>query len=168
MEAEGKSDGGDGDGCRGSKRVASSEAPMFTGMLCLLDPLLLLKIPVLTDFGHPLTENQLPPIGNQLPLNGNRLAPIANQLPLTGRDIQCLGKSESANSGATKRVPFLKSERTNFAGLAKDAHDKQWTVTVISWWTLDGCCSFLVDSGWLLLFLVIFWFLGTHATSMGN
>ena len=26
-----------------------------------------------------------------------------------------------------------------------------WMVTVISWWTLDGYCYFLVDSGWLLL-----------------
>jgi hypothetical protein len=26
------------------------------------------------------------------------------------------------------------------------------TVVVISWWPLDGCCSFLVASGWLLFF----------------
>ena len=25
-------------------------------------------------------------------------------------------------------------------------------VTDISWWALDGCCYFLVGSGWLLLF----------------
>ena len=25
-------------------------------------------------------------------------------------------------------------------------------VAVISWWALDGCCYFLVGSGWLLLF----------------
>ena len=24
-----------------------------------------------------------------------------------------------------------------------------WMVAVLSWWPLDGCCSFLVASGWL-------------------
>ena len=42
------------------------------------------------------------------------------------------GKSESANSGATKPVPFLKNERTNDAALAELAHEKQWTVAAIS------------------------------------
>ena len=27
-----------------------------------------------------------------------------------------------------------------------------WMVAVISWGALDGCCYFLVGSGWLLLF----------------
>ena len=36
------------------------------------------------------------------------------------------------DSGATKPVPFLKDERTNHMGLAKVAHEKQWTVAVIS------------------------------------
>ena len=42
------------------------------------------------------------------------------------------GKSESANSGATKPVPFLKNGRTNDAALAELAHEKQWTVAIIS------------------------------------
>ena len=53
---------------------------------------------------------------------------------LGGGGDPCLGKSESTNSGATKPVPFLKNERTNYAGLAKIAHEKQWTIAVISWW----------------------------------
>ena len=61
------------------------------------------------------------------------------------------------NSGATKPVPFVKNEQTNHVGLAKIAHEKQWmvaVVAVISWWTLDGCSCFLLDSRWLLSFLV--------------
>ena len=49
-------------------------------------------------------------------------------------------KSEWTNSGATNPAPFLKNERTNYAELAIVAHEKQWTLPVISWWTLDGCC----------------------------
>ena len=49
-----------------------------------------------------------------------------------GWDIPCLGTPESTNSGATKPVPFLKNERTNYAGLAKAANEKQWTAAVIS------------------------------------
>ena len=45
--------------------------------------------------------------------------------------MPCLGKSESKTSGATKPVPFLKSEQKNYAGLAKVAPEKQWTVAVI-------------------------------------
>ena len=44
--------------------------------------------------------------------------------------ISCPGKSESTNA-ATKPVPFLENERTNYAGLAKDAHKKQWTVVAV-------------------------------------
>ena len=47
------------------------------------------------------------------------------RLPGAG-DIVYLEKSESTISGATKPVPFLKNERTNYAGLAKAAHEKQW------------------------------------------
>ena len=32
-----------------------------------------------------------------------------------------------------------------------------WMVAVISEWTLDGCCYFLVDSEWLLLFHDALW-----------
>ena len=49
-----------------------------------------------------------------------------------------LKKSESTNSDATKPVPFLKKERINYAGLAKVAHEKQWTVAVISWKTFPA------------------------------
>ena len=48
-----------------------------------------------------------------------------------GVGIPCLGKSESINSGATKPVPFLNTEGTNYAALAKVAHEKQWKVAVI-------------------------------------
>ena len=27
-----------------------------------------------------------------------------------------------------------------------------WWMAAISWWPLDGCCYFLVASGWLLIF----------------
>ena len=47
-------------------------------------------------------------------------------------DILCQGKSEPPNSGTTKPVPFLKNEQINYAGLAKNAREKQWTVAVIS------------------------------------
>ena len=52
-----------------------------------------------------------------------------------GGGIPCLGKSEPTNAGATKPVPSLQNERTNCAGLAKVAYEKQWMVAVISWWT---------------------------------
>ena len=32
-----------------------------------------------------------------------------------------------------------------------DVHGAFWMVAVISWWPLDGCCYFLMASGWLLL-----------------
>ena len=50
-----------------------------------------------------------------------------------GGGILCEVKCESTNSGATKPVAILKNERTKCAGLAKVAHEKQWTTAVISW-----------------------------------
>ena len=57
-----------------------------------------------------------------------------------GGGIPCLGKSESTNSGATNPVPFLQQERTNYAGLAKIIHEKQWTVSLISWCINQNSC----------------------------
>ena len=36
-------------------------------------------------------------------------------------------------------------------------HGGLWMAVVISWWALDGCCYFLVGSGWLLLLLGGLW-----------
>ena len=47
--------------------------------------------------------------------------------------------NESANAGTTKLLPFLKNERTNYAPLAKVAHDflvDCQMVALIVWWTL--------------------------------
>ena len=52
-----------------------------------------------------------------------------------GVDIPRPGKAESTNSGATRSMPFLERERTNPAGLATVAREKQWTGAVISWGT---------------------------------
>ena len=49
--------------------------------------------------------------------------------------ISCPEKYKSTNSGATKPAPCLENERTNYAGLAEAAHEKQWTVAVTSWRT---------------------------------
>ena len=42
-------------------------------------------------------------------------------------------------------MSFLPNERTNYVWFPKIAHEKQWAVAVISWWTLDGCCCLLVN-----------------------
>ena len=57
---------------------------------------------------------------------------VTKRLRGGGGGIPCLRKSESANCSATKAVPIVKSERTDYVGLAKVAHEKQWTVAVIS------------------------------------
>ena len=56
---------------------------------------------------------------------------VANHEPLPG-GIPWGGKYESTNSGATKSVPFLKSERTNYVWFPIIANEKQWTLAVIS------------------------------------
>ena len=48
------------------------------------------------------------------------------------RGIPCGGKYESTNSGATKSVPLLKSERTNYVRLPMIAHEKQWALAMPS------------------------------------
>ena len=73
--------------------------------------------------------------GCTLPVPRQALASSGNMLAHRGAGVLCLQKSESTNSGATKPMPFLKSERTSYAGVAKIAHEKQWTVAVISWRT---------------------------------
>ena len=55
-----------------------------------------------------------------------------------GGDILCGGKYESTDSGATKSVPFLKNERTNYVWFPMIAHEKQWALAVVSWRTLGG------------------------------
>ena len=47
-------------------------------------------------------------------------------------DIPCGGKYESTNSGATKSVPLLKNERTNYVRFPIIAHEKQWALAVIT------------------------------------
>ena len=41
--------------------------------------------------------------------------------------------------------------KENF-GIRSLAVASWWMAAVISWWALDGCCYFLMASGWLLLF----------------
>ena len=87
-----------------------------------------------------------------------------------GGGIPCLGKSESATSGATKPVPFLKKAQINYAGLANSAHERQWTVAVISWWTLlnimirrkAAMCGQHKEHADISMYF------STSATSMGN
>ena len=55
-----------------------------------------------------------------------------------GGGVPCGGIYESTNSGATKSVPLLKKERTNYVWLTIIAHEKQWAPAVISWWTLNA------------------------------
>ena len=45
-----------------------------------------------------------------------------------GGGIPCGGKYESTNSGATKPVPLLKNERTNYVWFPIIAHEKQWAL----------------------------------------
>ena len=42
-------------------------------------------------------------------------------------------------------------EMTENFGMRPLAAASQWTFIVDSGWALDGCCYFLVGSGWLLL-----------------
>ena len=42
-----------------------------------------------------------------------------------GGDIACGGKYEATNSGATKSVPLLKNEQTNYGWFLIIAHEKQ-------------------------------------------
>ena len=49
-----------------------------------------------------------------------------------GGDILCGGKYESTNSGATKSVPLLKNERTNYVWFPIIAHEKQWALVVFT------------------------------------
>ena len=41
-----------------------------------------------------------------------------------GGGIPCPGKCDSTNSGATKSVPFLKNEQTNYVWFPVIAHEK--------------------------------------------
>ena len=47
-----------------------------------------------------------------------------------GGDIPCGGKYESTNSGATKSVPHLKTERTKYVRFPIIAHEKQWALAM--------------------------------------
>ena len=49
-----------------------------------------------------------------------------------GGGIPCGGKYESTNSGATKSVPLVKNERTNYVWFPIIAHEKQWALAVIT------------------------------------
>ena len=49
-----------------------------------------------------------------------------------GGGIPCGGKYESTNSGATKSVPLIKREQTNYVWFPIIAHEKQWALAVIT------------------------------------
>ena len=49
-----------------------------------------------------------------------------------GGGIPCGGKYESINSGATKSVPLLKNEQTNYVWFPIIAHETQWALAVIT------------------------------------
>ena len=72
-----------------------------------------------------------------LPRNPPNTARGRKRLGRDEGDIPCLGKSECP-------CHFLQMTE-QIMQLAKVAPEKQWTVAVMSWWTLDGCCYFLED-----------------------
>ena len=47
-----------------------------------------------------------------------------------GGGIPCGGKYDCTNSGATKSVPLLKNERTNYVRFPIIAHEKQWALAM--------------------------------------
>ena len=65
------------------------------------------------------------------------------QLYPTSLGLFRVSENPNLQIGATKPEPFLENGRTNDAQLAKVAREKQRTVPLISWWTLDGRCHSL-------------------------
>ena len=89
------------------------------------------------------------PRGNVCPARARR-ATVVLTIPTSAPDLPSHGEAPQVDHIAGRFL--IEKKKKKQERLVTSHFYIVGTVVVISWWPLDGCCSFLVASGWLLLF----------------